>query len=169
MDRIHIQPHQLRVTNPTPIQQLKDHPLPLRPAAHSATPRSALGPTSPLVVRSRCPIRKRLCGPSTSCQRPNESSTRFTSSILGTRGKCFGSLGVLTNSAGFDSTNPALAAHLNQLRIAASARATLALVNPLSSSVPMYARICPCSTADISAPAPSVSVKNSANPRTSRE
>ena len=31
MDRIHIQPHQLRVTNPTSIQQLKDHPLPLRP------------------------------------------------------------------------------------------------------------------------------------------
>ena len=37
-----------------------------------------------------------------------EFSTRFISSTLGTRGRCFGSFGVLTSSAGF--------AHLPLLR-----------------------------------------------------
>jgi len=32
LNAAHIQPNQLRVTNPTPVQQLKDHPIPLRPS-----------------------------------------------------------------------------------------------------------------------------------------
>ena len=41
----------------------------------------------------------------------------------GTRGKCFGSFGVETSEAAFCSTRPVRASHLNQLRMAASARA----------------------------------------------
>jgi hypothetical protein len=62
----------------------------------------------------------------------SESKTRFTSSTLGTLGKCFGNFGVLTSNAGFASTTPALAIHLNQLLTAANALAALALVNPRS-------------------------------------
>ena len=75
-------------------------------------------------------------GVSTAFFEHNEFITRFNSSTPGTRGKCFGNLGVLTNTAGFASTTPALAIHLNQLRTAASARAALAFVNSFSYNTP---------------------------------
>ena len=48
----------------------------------------------------------------------------------GTRGKCLGSLGVATSEAAFCSMCPARASHLNQLRMAASARAAEAFDKP---------------------------------------
>jgi hypothetical protein len=48
-----------------------------------------------------------------------------------------GSFGVLTNAAGFASTTPAFAIHLNQLLTAARARATLAFPNPRSYNTAM--------------------------------
>ena len=77
-----------------------------------------------------------LSAPPTSVFPSSESSTRFTSSILGNRGRCSGRFGVLTSSAGFCATFPSFASHLNQLRIAASALAALAFVNPRSYSTP---------------------------------
>ena len=62
-----------------------------------------------------------------------ESTTRFICSIDGTRGKCFGNRGVATSEATFCSTCPVRASHLNQLRIAASARAAEAFESPRSS------------------------------------
>ena len=50
----------------------------------------------------------------------------------GTRGRCFGSRGVATNDAAFCSMYLLCASHLNQLRIAASARAAEAFDNPRS-------------------------------------
>ena len=56
----------------------------------------------------------------------------FIASMLGTRGRCLGRRGVATSEAAFCSTWPARASHLNQLRIAASARAAEAFESPCS-------------------------------------
>ena len=54
----------------------------------------------------------------------------------GTRGKCLGSRGVATSEAAFCSIYLARASHLNQLRMAASARAAEAFDNPRSYKAP---------------------------------
>ena len=56
----------------------------------------------------------------------------LTSSIVGTRGSFFGSLGVATSAAGFCSTTPSCASHRYSDRSAASARATEVLLSPRS-------------------------------------
>ena len=61
---------------------------------------------------------------------PTESTTRFICSMEGTRGRCLGSRGVETSEATFCSTWPVRASHLNQLRMAASARAAEAFEKP---------------------------------------
>ncbi len=92
---VEIQPHQLRVPNPRPIQQLKDHAIPRRPRGSPSTP-----PGAPSVRRT-------LAGWVEDVRdSPSEFKTRFNSSIPGTLGRCFGSFGVLTSSAGFDCNKP---------------------------------------------------------------
>ena len=61
-----------------------------------------------------------------------ESTTRFICSMEGTRGRCLGRRGVETSEAAFCSMWPMRASHLNQLRMAASARAAEALERPRS-------------------------------------
>ena len=50
--------------------------------------------------------------------------------MVGTRGRCLGSLGVATRAAAFCSTYPIFASHLYQERIAATARAAEAFDSP---------------------------------------
>ena len=68
-----------------------------------------------------------------------EVNSPFTSSMLGTRGRCWAAWRT-DRTAGFCATLCSLASHLNHLRTAASARAALALVSPRSYSRPRYAR-----------------------------
>ena len=56
--------------------------------------------------------------------------------MLGTRGRCCGSFGVLTSTAGFCAILCSFASQRNHERTAASARAALALVSPRSYSMP---------------------------------
>ena len=65
------------------------------------------------------------------------SSTRFISSIVGTRGNRFGSFGAATSSAGFDSIIRSRPIHLKNERIDDSARATVALLTPRSYNCPI--------------------------------
>ena len=73
---VEIQTHQLRVADAAAVEQLKDDAIALRPARLFVTSMDA-------------------CTPSSTC---------CICSMPGTRGRCFGSLGVDTSRAGFNST-----------------------------------------------------------------
>ena len=81
--------------------------------------------------------------------------------MLGTRGRCFGSFGVLTSTAGFCSTLCSFASHLNHDRIAASARAARRLASaPAHTSAPGRPGYADASRPRPPRPDPSVSVRN---------
>ena len=146
---------QLRVTNPRPIQQLKDHTIPRRPRSASLSLGCGCPTLDARLVRGRVGAFLRATPP----EPDNEFNTRFNSSIPGTLGRCFGSFGVLTSTAGFDSHIPTPRQPLEPAPHRRQRPRHTRLRQPRSNNTPRYARICVCSTLRISPPSPSVSAE----------